>query len=303
MQRVDDSLTLLGISWADDAPTLALRRGPHDPSVEPLIGQELAIEVDPTARRWCLGASGTSHTTEPCDVPPEEGRKTCTSCSVKNARFAGALHHAHQQETSDPDLVKHLDQPNRLYLAAFRDGSIKVGTSTERRATTRLLEQGAWLARFVATTTNGIVVRVVEDRVTDQLALPQSVAISRKIDGLTSPRDDAWLASRLDEYAADVRRLIGDEAPAAHVTATDDAWTNPAAADPLWQRVHSYPAALLTGRHAMQVVGAVGRAVAFRRKLGGDVFVADLQPLLGLGLRQISGEVEPDEVTVQDRLF
>lgn len=226
---------------------------------------------------------------------------------MKNALFAGALHHAHRQSTNDSDVVKHLDQPNCLYLAAFRDGSIKVGTSTKRRSLTRLIEQGAWMARFVATTSNGVVVRVVEDAVTEELGLPQSVAITRKLSGLTSPRDDAWLADKLKEHTSDVHELLAaqidgaDRPTADSITATDDSWQNPGVMDALWSRVHAYPSRFQVGVHVLEVVGACGSAIAFRRKAGGDVFVADLRPLFGLGLIATGGEPEP--VTVQDQLF
>lgn len=227
---------------------------------------------------------------------------------MQNALFAGALHHAHLQETSDPDLIKHLDQANRLYVAAFRDGSIKVGTSTEHRSQTRLLEQGAWMARFVASTTNGITVRVVEDLITERLGLPQSIAITRKLNGLTQPRRDEWLESELANAAADVHKVMKSEGEVAGITAIDKVidkvWVNPALAEPGWNRVHLYPHKLNAGTHEMHVIGACGGVVAFRRNAAtdGDVFVADLRQLFGFGLAESKNE-ELAPVTVQDQLF
>ena len=47
-------------------------------------------------------------------------------------------------------MAAYLSHPHRLYLAAFRDGSIKVGTTRGSSGHTRLIEQGAWLAAYVA---------------------------------------------------------------------------------------------------------------------------------------------------------
>ncbi len=300
------ALTVLGVSWSDGAPSVQVRRLDGEPVSEPLIGQSWAFRVDETARRWCLGSEGPGHAATPCLEPPSEGRRTCTSCSVKNALFAGALHHAHKQDTSDPDVVKHLDQPNRLYVAAFRDGSMKIGTSTEHRANTRLLEQGAWMARFVATTTNGVTVRVIEDLVTEQLALPQSVAITRKLSGLATPRDDAWLSAQLDGTVSRVHDLITASGLVRSGTSTcNDEWRNPAVEAELWNRIYAYPHRLDHGSHTMIIVGAVGRAVAFRRDAheSGDVFTADLQQIFGLGLAESDENDGPAPVAVQDQLF
>ena len=184
---------ILGVSWVDDHPLVRVR-DQHTIASElvPLIGLDLCHRALADSPRICIGhkplrSGGASYVD--CRQAPQPGGRTCRSCAVAEATFASNLHHAHTKESIgvDPDIAAHLRQPNLLYLAAFRDGSTKVGTSTEKRLHTRLAEQGAWVARVVAWTPDGITVRLLEDLVTKRLELPQAVSASRKLGGLTQP--------------------------------------------------------------------------------------------------------------------
>lgn len=296
-------LTLLGLTWATGQPMARVRRGEDPSSLFPVTGMQLSYRVDGDGARRCIGHSGPRSRDEPEDCPhtPEAGSKTCPSCSIKDARFAGNLHHAHLREeaSTDPEMVAHLAQPNRIYLAAFRDGSVKVGTSTRKRTDVRLAEQGAWMARIVADTPNGLVVRQLEDVITAELGLPQSVTITRKLGGLAQPRTDEWLNGVLMRHAESVRALV--RGVDADVTPADEPWRNPAIDSGSWPVVHRYPHSLGAGSHEIEAIGAVGSAIAFRRSASDDVFVADLRQLFGLPL--LLGDAEPAPVTVQDSLF
>ncbi len=296
-------LTVVGLTWGTGEPMVRLRRGDEPSSLYPVRGMELSFRIDPDGARRCIGHSAVRSRDEPIDCPnsPEAGSKTCTSCSVKDALFAGSLHHAHlRHETStDPTMSAHLSQPNRLYLAAFRDGSVKVGTSTRTRAHTRLAEQGAWIARFVADASDGIAVRHLEDHITRELALPQSITMTRKLLGLVEPRADDWLHGLLLRHAERVRELV--RGVGSGVEPADDAWSNPASLSGDWPKVHRYPHSLASGSHVLSITDAVGRAVAFTRSQSADTFVADLRQLFGQPL--IIGGAEPAPVTVQDSLF
>lgn len=301
-----DRLAIMGLSWSSGSPMAAVRRAGGPSRSEPLRDLALGFRVDEAdVRRLCLGHSGPQKADDPpdCPNPPEPGSKTCTSCSVKNALFASGLHHAHTRDAAaiDPDMAVHLGQPNRLYLAAFRDGSIKVGTSTGARAQTRLLEQGAWLARFVADADDGIAVRVLEDLVTADLGLPQSVAITRKLRGLDSPNDDRAILDELTTVERMVHRVIEDLGDP-RVLAASEPWVNPATDDSNFRKLHRYPHRLDQGAHQLDLVTALGRAAVFARPGGTDLFVADLGQIFGLEI-ELSATAETEDVVVQDSLF
>lgn len=307
IDSMPDSIVALGTTWSswdDGGP--AIRIGPpHRATSElrPLIGLSLNYRADPDRGRRCLGhvpfrpGSGGYHD---CVNPPLAGGRKCDRCAVVDATLASNLHHAHTRGVGelDPDIARSLDRPNMLYVAGFRDGSIKVGTTTESRHPVRLLEQGAWRAVVVGNAPDGYAVRRAEDAVTAELGLSQSVAIGRKLAGLEHPIDDAELAARLDAASERVGRLLdggGD------VAVEPRPWAFPVTDPGRWSGLRTYPLALDRGQHHLDVVDACGRAIVFRRPDLPDRFVADVGQLFGVALDV--GEYTPDELFLQDSLF
>lgn len=302
-------LVILGSDWGEDGCRLRLRRPGAASSLVPAVGIDLNYRADPAAPRHCLGHHSPKRNDGrylACDNQPRPGEKTCTSCAVADAEFAADLHHAHTKPVDQihDSVRQHLQRTNVLYLAAFRDGSVKVGTSTASRRSTRLTEQGAWRAVEVAEVGDGFAVRRLEDLVTERLGLPQAVATTRKLRGMLAPRSDAELDARLTDRAAEVHALLaGDEGQAAaeDATATDVRWASAEATDPAWDRPHPYPLALDTGQHHIRIEAMCGRLAAVSRPGGSDRFVIDIGRLYG---REIEiGTFQSDEVTVQDSLF
>ncbi len=314
-----DVAVLLGVTWRSGQPELRLRRGRSTTStLVPLTGASLHYR--PTGRRVCLGHSPFRNPKVDyldCLRPPAVNGKRCDRCAASEATFAASLHHAHTRELSmiDPAVREHLQQKNLLYLAGFRDGSIKVGTTTEGRTQQRLAEQGAWRALLVAEAIDGVAVRQLEDLVTEILDIPQSVSIGRKLDGLAvssvmeAAEREAVLERRLASAGAKVRQII-DHAGDSRFEATVVDWQAPSHGHATWTRIHRYPLPLDDGAHQLEIVDAVGRAIAFRRSAtsraggaspDGDLFVADIGRLFGLELEL--GDHGSTEITVQDSLF
>lgn len=279
--------------------------------VVPAIGLRLNYQANAESRRVCLGHSpfrrdastGEKPPFHDCTKDPEPGSRRCQRCNIVEATFAANLHHAHTRGPAelDPSIREHLRQPNQLYLAAFRDGSIKVGTSTLERQQIRLEEQGAWLAHIVAATTDGIAVRDLEDRVTEELGLRQAVNASRKLAGMVTPVGDKELLDRLDSSHAAVTELIASMGDS-RIEAADMPWTNPVAGNHVWGNLYKYPLQPATGAHDLEIVAALGRIAAVRRPgPGTDVFAFDLQALYGVELE--IGDFTSDEIAIQDSLF
>lgn len=308
---------LLGVVWRDSEPYVRLREDESPAStLVPAAGLRLNYRLTGEPSRQCVGhvpfrsanADGQRSDYHDCTRRPQQGSRTCERCGIVDATFASNLHHAHTRGTAelDPAIVEHLQQPNRLYLAGFRDGSIKVGTSTRSRTQKRLEEQGAWMARLVAETTNGIAVRSLEDLVTEVWSLPQAVNARRKIKGLVDPLPDAELDRLLGAAARDVGRLM-DRAPDERVHPLamgedpGERWRHPMAEHPALGKVLAYPLTLQSGNHDLEVITAVGRALLVRRASGDDVFAIDPAPLFGLRLDM--GDYGSDEIAIQDSLF
>lgn len=304
-------VVVLGLTWLEGIPRLRMRRPDEDSQLFELTGSVLRYQATNTTHCVGFGVQVASSYSD-CHKSPQPGERTCVSCSVAEANHASGLHHAH---TKDPavqssTMASHLQQPNSLYLAMFRDGSVKVGTTTSRRHTTRLLEQGAWMARTVATTSDGIEIRKLEDLVTEQLGVPQSVSIKRKLSGLATPSDEKILASKLDEKAAEVQRLLSSGSSlvtdSTKISPTNDIWRftdtlSPGATASLVDSPYLYSAPLNQDHHHIEITGNCGRIAVVTKPDSNDRFLVDLGQLFGVELSV--GDHEPAEITVQDSLF
>jgi hypothetical protein len=300
-------MMMLGVVWRDHQPYLRLRdKEGTDATLVPVAGLKLNYRIEGEPKRTCLGhvpfrAKGRDY--HDCHKPPQEGSRRCERCTIVEATFASNLHHAHTKGSAelDPSVQRHLEQPNRLYLAAFRDGSIKVGTSTLNRSQRRLEEQGAWLARFVAETTNGKLVRHIEDAVTEDLGLPQSVSAMRKLRGLVKPVDDDELLARLADFADNVETHVLARELDPTVMSLAEPWRHPMADHPALVGAIEYPLRVLRGSHDLELITAVGRHLVAQRPGGTDAFVLDPQPLFGVWPE--IGDFGSDEIAIQDSLF
>ena len=297
---------LLGISWAGGSPSVRVRDNSELVSTEvALVGLDLNYRVDDSSDRLCLGhvpfRKGRDAYVD-CVNRPRDGDRKCNRCAANDATFASNLHHAHTKDpdTLDSSVARHMLQPNVAYLAAFRDGSIKIGTSTAKRQQERLTEQGAWIARVVASSTDGLAIRVLEDTVTRRFGLPQSVSSRRKVAGLANPASNDMLEARIEELAAGVSEVIS-ELEDDRLRPAEDRWESHAVNNELWDKVHLYGHSLTSGNHQLTVKAVSGRQIAFSRSGGADVFVADLGPLYGLELEL--GDFTPAPIAVQDALF
>ena len=296
---------ITGLSWATGTPELRIREPGESSTLVDLRGVSLNYSVEPMSERRCLGHKPFRDSSTPwidCDNRPLHDGRKCDRCAAADATFASQLHHAHTRARGELDqaVLAHLDQPNVLYLATFRGGSIKVGTSTAQRLQQRLDEQGAWRARIVVAASDGFAVRTLEDRVRAEFGLPQLVSMRRKLDGLVTPSPIARIDREIDTWTASVQALlreINDD----RLSATSNDWRFSMADDSLFSHLHPYPLKLSTGNHHIELLGASGRAVVLRRPAADDRFVADLRQLYGIVLPL--GEHEPDELAVQDSLF
>jgi len=300
------ALVLTGMSWSDGSPRLRVRQPPDaDSTLVPVSGFRLNYQLGADPVRACVGHKPFRDGGVPwfdCDNEPLHDGRKCDRCAAVDATFASQLHHAHNKARGELEgsVLRHLEQANCLYLACFRDGSIKVGTSTAPRLQVRLAEQGAWLARVLANTTDGFAVRSLEDRVTVELGIPQSVSMRRKLAGLVQPTPDESLLAELDRWTSVVHGLIEDRSDD-RVTRSSKDWQFELAANPLWSSLHPYPLKLASGSHDLEFVAASGRAVVLRRPESSDHFVVDIQQLFGLVITP--GNHVPDELSVQDSLF
>ncbi len=304
MIEIGRRLVVVAYTWSDDRSRLRVRPPDGPSALTEASGFPLHYRVDSAPVWHCPGRipfrSGRGDYVD-CLNRPQPGGRTCVDCAVAEATLAGSLHHAHVRSADDIDTAvdAHLRQPNVLYLATFGDGSIKVGTSSAGRTDQRLLEQGALLAVVAAKADDGIVVRRVEDLVTERIGLAQSVGVARKLRGLVTPRSADRLAVELDAAVDEVHRLLDDVVPDG-VAATREPWSNPGLRRLVDDKLFTYPADLRRDAHQLTVDYMVGRLAVVEGR-GGDRFAIDVGRIFGLELEP--GDFDPVAVTVQDSLF
>ena len=296
----------VGLDWRNGQPSLRVKDSASGTSkLMDLVGMRFNYAADARTERQCLGHvpwRTEGHDYVDCQAPPVRGARLCNRCGAVAGAFAANLHHAHTRGAGeiDPVVAEHLRAPNLLYLAAFRDGSVKIGTSRQTRLATRLNEQGAWMARIVAAASDGYAVREIEDRVTEELDIGQTVNVSRKLRGMLQPVAETDLETELSAVAAEVHELLataGDD----RLTVTDEAWNNPRAGNAAFVRTHRYPLDLADGTHDFEVIDACGPVIAITRPASSDVFVTSFKPITGLMLA--TGDFESDTIALQDSLF
>jgi hypothetical protein len=193
-------------------------------------------------------------------------------------------------------------QEHWLYVATFADGASKVGTASNLRKWNRLAEQGAVVARYVARTVDGRVVRILEDMVTRDTGLGQQVRSTAKAEALTEPRPGAELDAINSGLAAKVRAALS-QAAIDGFQVVEEEWVRPAQAAALCAPAarHAYPHALETGQHGFKVAALCGPN-ALAALPGTDAqFVVNLGRLAARAI--VLGDFASDVPAVQEPLF
>lgn len=296
-----------GVTWAGGRPRLLLAPVPTGPlcAVEVMGGR---IGLRTTGReRFCTGRFGFTDTFRvepvPCPERAQAGRGgQCAPCGQQDEfRFA---HQAHTGGYASPALERYMAQPHWLYIATFAHGVSKVGTAAQPRKRSRLDEQGALLATFVARTQDGRTVRQLEDTVTRGLGVVQQVRGAAKLAALISPGD---LRQVEEAHAQTVQRSVALLADLGVETVLEG-WQPPREGEGLrW--IHPgngrslYPHDLREGEHGFTVEACLGSHALVRLTGPDDAvrYVLDLGVLKGH--RLALGDYSSPATSVQTALF
>ncbi|HEY6797696.1 MAG TPA: DUF2797 domain-containing protein [Kineosporiaceae bacterium] len=176
-----------GVTWSTGVPTLLLA-DPTGPSLRhhDLLGADLAWRVT-AEESYCTGRYGfvDTHRVEPLPCPRHARAARSGQCPTCQAaddfRFA---HQAHRGGPVPAALTAYLAQPHWLYLATFAAATTKVGTAAEPRLRSRLDEQGPHQATYLTRAADGRTVRLLEDALSTDLGIAQTVRRTVKIDAL-----------------------------------------------------------------------------------------------------------------------
>jgi hypothetical protein len=298
-----------GVSWGPAGPSLSLTTDDDGGTHLPLLpGAWLRFQVEAGAgipARYCLGYStvqgpeDAQHFPCPTGAAAERGFQ-CGPCFARDEfRF---MHDFHRSGIAPPGLRLYLAQPHWLYVATFADGTTKVGTASLRSKWSRLAEQGAIVARYVACARDGSVVRLLEDAVSEGLGLTQFVRGAAKFAALLQPRPEAGLDAANGAASDAVREFLGSQ-PQDGFDIVSEQWERSAFADAVAvpsQRI-AYPQPLDSGEHGMRLESMVGSYALVAVDGAESEFLADLAALKGHKIR--FGEYSTDVPALQESLF
>jgi hypothetical protein len=202
----------------------------------------------------------------------------------------------------------YLAQPHCVYVDVFADGSVKVGTVAQARLHSRLAEQGAFAALYIASAEDGMEARRAEDAVTTALSLRQAVPSSRKLRALEAPVDRPDLLRKLKTAAEEVSVFLNawsDSNRSLTVFGEPRPWPLPDCARAAFDRapIASYPEDLSTGEHSMFLVAMTGTIAVFAvaDEPGAPLYAANLQGLRGCQIEL--GRFQSQVRAVQTSLF
>ena len=303
--NTEPALYLAAVQWQDEEPSLEFRvEGSELPEFKRVNELDLRFRVIADRPRRCVGTverskDGTSSV--PCGLPAVSLRQ-CEKCQTKDNIAAANMHQAHRRgpEAISKPMAAYLTHPHRLYAAIFRDGSTKVGTTRGSSGGNRLVEQGAWYAKYLAQVDDGFMVRELEDLVTEELGINQAVDTRKKFAGHLEPLSNQELIDRLDQLSNETEGLISKEI-GTRGALLGERWSNPRTEDPMWSDLVAYPAAISQGAHEFTIQSMVGRLAGCNRQGFEENFLLDLQPLLAHPIE--TGDFEIDEFIMQDSLF
>lgn len=296
-----------GVTWATGQPQLLLAHVTSG-SLEhaEIMNRRLGLRTT-SAGRFCTGRYRFVETfhVEPVACPdraPAEQSGQCGQCARQD-EFRSA-HQFHHGGHAPPALVRYMSQPHWLYVASFAHGASKVGTAAEPRKRSRLDEQGALFATYLAKSADGRAVRHLEDAVTRQLGVTQTVRGAAKLAALAdlSTLDEAQAAhERTVQRAAELLASLG-------VDPVLEAWHAPSEGDRLRTRRREgeralYPHDLRKGEHGFTVKSCIGSQVLACLTGPDDSmrYVLDLAVLKGR--RLVFGDFSSPEAVVQASLF
>ncbi|SEF55372.1 Protein of unknown function [Nonomuraea solani] len=294
------------ITWAARVPTLLLAD-----TTTGALGQvevmslQLGLKVVDRAR-FCTGRYGFTDTfrVEPRACPQqavaERGGQCATCLERDDFRFA---HQVHKSGHVPPALAAYMAQPHWLYIATFANSVSKVGTAAASRRTSRLDEQGPIRATYIAQAPNGHAVRRLEDTLSRELGLAQTIRSTAKLAALIAFDHDHVDAAH--DKAVDRTHAT---LTAAGVAPEREAWTPPPESHALRNFPRSperaiYPHDLRTGEHGFSIEACSGSHVMARLSSGADdiPYVLDLNTLKGH--RVLIGNYTSPRTTVQGSLF
>lgn len=280
---------VVGVGWRTGEPSLdVVRVADREKFSLPLIDSLLSFRVE-SDLPFCTGRYGFSRSLSTVNIvcpdqSPAVGGGQCSACTDRDEfRF---VHHVHKGGYIPDSLATYLKQPHWVYIATFGDGISKVGTAADGRKRSRLDEQSAVFATYVAEVSNGYDVRVVEDAVSAGLGLTQYRRRSAKISSLTRRSNIEDVRAAHGEVVSRAVELLGGSTRSSAIRLVREPWRSASSAISFIELAplggwHLYPHRLQMGVHRFSVIACTG-SIARIRDADGEIWITDLAKMKGI---------------------
>jgi hypothetical protein len=293
------------VTWSTGMPTLLMAAPTGQLEHLPIVGTDIGLMIT-SAERYCTGRYRFSgmYDVEPVACPHRAqvaGGSQCPACLGQDEfRFA---HQAHQGGHPRPALDTYLGQPHWLYIATFARSVSKVGTAAAPRKASRLNEQGPLFATYIAQSPDGRAVRHLEDALSRELGLAQTVRRGTKIAALTEPGRIPTVVEHMNVVAKAVAALTDWG-----TVCNPHEWAPPTESlalmppQPVQDRV-IYPHDLRQGTHGFHIESCLGSTVLACLTANSDPtkYIVDLSVMKGR--RVLTGDFTSPLTTSQSMLF
>lgn len=301
----------LGITWVPGVPSLDLVEVESARHIRlPVVGRRLAFRA--TARgKFCTGRysfinrTGIEYRPCPGQEPATQSAQCAVCAGLDEFHF---VHNFHQGGYVPPALIEYMKQPHWLYVATFADGSSKVGTATGERKRSRIDEQGAILASYVAQTRDGRTVRILEDAVTRELAMTQYRRRVDKVAALAHPQPRETIAAAHRQATDRVLAMLAPAGRDGSAKVEQESWHPPvemalileSAPDGGWPQ---YQHDIRNGEHGFLIDACAGPALLVHTVDEPDAqqYILDLGRMKGR--RVLAGAFASPASVVQNALF
>lgn len=306
-----DEYLCLGVSWRSGVPRLEVVDVATQVASRPeLMNRWVGIRPT-TPARFCAGryafvdGADTEHVPCPGQQLAEAGGQ-CRQCASQDEfRF---IHQVHRGGHASSALRRYVSQPHWVYVATFADTSSKIGTAADQRKKSRVDEQGAVKASYVARTSDGRGARHVEEVLTQTLAIPQSLRRAAKVAALASPSPLEAIVAGHTRTVDRVVDLLGGMSASVGAATLVEEWTPPVEMAMFLNPPSSggwapYAHDLTAGEHGFHIDACAGQAVLARTKPSDDAvrYVVDIGALKGL--RFLAGDFVSPDSSIQTALF
>ncbi len=215
------------LSWRERKPVVAVEPVEDGVPCGTVLRTRLDLGDAPLVRalpvpdgvepRWCAGFAhaevdeqGTARfRTVAC--PKHQRIRSGQQCGLcRHLDRFRPLHRVHRGARLTDAALAYVSRPHWLYIATFPDAASKVGTAHERSQVTRLDQQAAARATWIALAPDGILVRRLEDAVGSELGLTQFKQVRTKHRAWAAPRPAEELDAAHDSAVRAARRLLAD---------------------------------------------------------------------------------------------